>query len=222
MGSTKRAAAALSVGIGALVAVSACSQQHSATAAPPTSSRTSSPSSSPSSSPGDHQSPHSGSAGSDPSQSPLAPSTIKPAIRDGVRPHPSISAAPASFDRSVTYPDGVKLTVTGVHQGRVSGRGPGVVSGPQTTFHLRFANGSNQKISLDQVVPTAEFGRPAHIASPVYDDHTQDFGTTVRPAQTATATYAFSIPLSELSNVTIHLDFDGRHYAATFHGSVRR
>jgi hypothetical protein len=212
--SARRALACLSLSAVALVGLSACSQQDSSsTAGAPTSSPTTSVS--PTKPP-----PTKGTHVAGPSESPLAPSTVEPVIRDGVRPHPSISAKPQPFDRPVTYPDGVELAVTGIHQGRVTGQGPGVVAGPKTTFDLRFTNGSNRAISLDQVVPTAEFGSPARLARPVYDDRTQDFGTTVKPGATATATYAFSIPQDELSHVVIHLDFDGRHVAATFRGSA--
>ena len=206
--------ACLSLWTAVLAGLSACSQQDSASTA---GAATSSPTQSVS--PTTH--PHSqGTPGADPTTSPLAPPTVTPVIRDGVRPHPSISARPQPFDRPVTYPDGVRFAVTGIDQGRVTGQGPGVVAGPKTTFHLRFTNGSGRAISLDQVVPTAEFGSPAHLARPVYDDRTQDFGTTVEPGATATATYAFSIPKADLSHVTIHLDFDGRHVAATFRGSA--
>ncbi len=210
--SVKRAVACLSLCAAALAGLSACAQQDSsATAGGSSPTRSGSPTA-----PASSQ----GSRGADPSTSPLAPATRTPVIRDGVRPHPTISADPEPFDRPVTYPDGVKLAVTGIDQGRVSGQGPGVVAGPKTTFHLRFTNGSDRAVSLDQVVPTAGFGSPARLARPVYDDRTQDFGTTVKPGATATATYAFSIPPGELSHVVIHLDFDGRHVAATFRGSA--
>jgi hypothetical protein len=211
--SVKRAVACLSVWTAALAGLSACSQQDStSTAGTSTSSPTQSVS---------PTAPHSDAThGAAPSRSPLAPASVEPVIRDGVRPHPSISADPEPFDRPVTYPDGVTFAVTGIHQGRVAGQGPGVVAGPKTTFHLRFTNGSSRAISLDQVVPTAEFGSPARLARPVYDDRTQDFGTTVKPGATTTATYAFSIPKDQLSHVVIHLDFDGRHVAATFRGSA--
>lgn len=118
------------------------------------------------------------------------------------------------------YPDGVTLRITSIRQGHTSGQGPGIITGPVTTFHLLFANNSGRTINLDQVVPTATFGKPARIARPVYDQKTQDFGTAVKPGATERATYAFSIPVSELSDVTIYMDFDGRHVAAQFHGEA--
>jgi hypothetical protein len=141
-------------------------------------------------------------------------------MRNGVRPHPSISADAKPFTKPITYPDGVKLSVTSIKQGRVKDQGPGVIAGPLTTFRLRFTNGSDRPINLDQVVPTTEFGKPPRVARPVYDDSTQDFATEVRPGRSVTATYAFSIPVAELSHVSVHLDFDGRHFAATFRGPV--
>ena len=155
-----------------------------------------------------------------PPESPLASPTVEPVVRNGVRPHPSISAAPAPFGHPVVYPDGVRLAVTGIHQGQVTGQGPGVVAGAEDDVRPRFTNGSTKPVSAGPGRATASFGSPARIASPVYDARTQDFGATVAPGHKATATYAFSIPVDQLSDVTIHLDFDGRHYAATFHGSV--
>jgi hypothetical protein len=155
------------------------------------------------------------------SKSPLAPAKVKQVSRDGTPAHPTVSAPPAPFSSSVKYPDGLTFTVTGIHQGRVNGHGRGVIKGPKTTFDLRFVNGGSKPVDLTQVVPTAEFGHPARIARPVDDEHTRDFGVVVAPGHRATATYAFSIPTDQLSDVTVYLDFDGRHFAATFHGSAR-
>jgi hypothetical protein len=155
-------------------------------------------------------------------KSPLAPPTIKQVSRDGSPVHPTIKAPPATFTSPVKYPDGLTFEVTAIHQGRVTGHGRGVIVGPKTSFDLRFVNGSSKPVDLTAVVPTTEFGSPARTARPVDDDHTRDFGVVVAPGHQATATYAFSIPVSELGDVTVYLDFDGQHYAATFHGAARQ
>jgi hypothetical protein len=154
-------------------------------------------------------------------KSPLAPPKIKQVSRDGKPADPTISAPPAPFSKPVKYPDGLVFAVTSIHQGKVAGHGRGVITGPQTTFDLSFTNGSSKPIDLTSVVPTAEFGSPARIARPVDGAHTRDFGVVVAPGHKATAVYAFSIPTSHLSDVTVYLDFDGHHFAATFHGSVK-
>jgi hypothetical protein len=153
-------------------------------------------------------------------KSPTAPPKVRQVSRDGKPAHPTVSAPPASFHGTVKYSDGLTFQVTDIHQGRVTGQGRGDLQGPKTTFDLRFVNGSSKSVDLTEVVPTAVFGSPARIARPVDDTHTRDFGVKVAAGKTATAAYAFSIPVDQLSHVTIYLDFDGHHYPATFKGSA--
>lgn len=154
-------------------------------------------------------------------KSPKAPKTISQVSRNGKPANPTVSAPPATFHSTVKYPDGLTFQVTGIHQGKVTGQGRGVIKGPKTTFDLRFVNGSGKSVDLTEVVPTAVFGSPVRIARPVDDSHTRDFGVVVAPGKSATATYAFSIPTDELSDVTMYFDFDGHHYPATFRGSAK-
>jgi hypothetical protein len=153
---------------------------------------------------------------------PLAPKARKPVVRGGKAAQPSLKAAPASFTQRAAYSDGVALQVTSIKHGAVSGQGPGVLSG-QTTSSLTvtLTNGSKQAVELNQVVVTADYGQPARTASPIYDEGARDFSGTVGAGKTATAVYVFAIPSSQLSHVTINVDFDGSHHAATFTGSVK-
>jgi hypothetical protein len=196
------------------VALSGCSNSSSST--PSSGAPTSSPTSQTT-----HKTKHHKTKPKKVTKSPLAPPKIKPVARNGSPAHPTISAPPAPFTKPVKYPDGATFAVTAIHQGKVAGHGRGVITGPQTTFDLKFTNGSSKPIDLTQVVPTAEFGSPARVARPVDGAHTRDFGVVVAPGHAATAVYAFSIPVDQLSDVTVYLDFDGRHFAATFHGSAK-
>jgi hypothetical protein len=153
---------------------------------------------------------------------PLAPTTYKPVIRGGKAAHPSLTAAAVSFTQRAAYSDGVALRVTSIKHGAVSGQGPGVLSG-QTTSSLTvtLTNGSKLALDLNQVVVTADYGRPARLASPIYDEGARDFSGTVAAGKSATAVYVFAIPSSQRSDVTVNVDFDGSHHAATFTGSVK-
>jgi hypothetical protein len=151
----------------------------------------------------------------------LAPSRIKPVIRNGKVPHPTESAAPATMKGVVHYSDGVKLDITGIKQGHVTGSGPGVVKGPTTTFSLTLTNDGRHALKLNSVVVTAVYGRPGRIAHPIYLDRSRDFAGTAKPGKTSTAVYTFSIPVSQLPHVTIHVDFDAVHAAAVFSGKAR-
>ena len=93
---------------------------------------------------------------------------------------------------------------------------------PSTTFSLTLLNKSSDPVDLGQVVVSVAYGSAGTAASPIYSDPTlSDFRGSVAPGQKATATYAFSIPVSELAKTTLWVDFDGKHTAATFVGAAR-
>ena len=152
---------------------------------------------------------------------PLAPGRIRPVVRDGKRPHPTVTAAPATFKGVSHYEDGVSLRVTDIRHGHVTDEGPGAVKGPTTTFKLALTNGSSRALQLNSVVVTAVYGTPGRIARPIYLSQSQDFAGTTKPGRTAKAVYTFGISVPRSANVTIHVDFDAVHQAAVFTGSAR-
>lgn len=150
----------------------------------------------------------------------LAPATIKPVIRNGKVPHPTIKAAAAAIDGTVDYTDGVTLKITRITHGKVTGKGPGIVQGPVTTFFVTLHNGSAKTLDLDQVVVTTVYGSPARISSPVYVAKSQDFSGNIKAGKDAKAVYSFMSSTTHAAKVTVHVDFDGRHTAAVFTGSA--
>jgi len=133
-----------------------------------------------------------------------------------------LTADPQPFDRAVRYSDGLRLAVTSITQGKVTGQGPGVFVGqPKTEIGLRMTNRSGRAVDLDQVVVTLVYGTERRTSQPVYDERARDFNGVLRPGRSAPATYLFSVPRDDLDNVTMFVDFDGQHTVARFHGSAR-
>ena len=123
-----------------------------------------------------------------------------PVWRNGKAAAPTISAPPALFTEKLRYVDGTTLQVTSIKQGKVSGQGPGVFPGqPITTFGLRLTNGAKKAVGLNQVVVTATYGSPQRVAMPVYSTSAHDFAGNAIPGASANATYAFSIPTTDLA-----------------------
>jgi hypothetical protein len=151
---------------------------------------------------------------------PVAP-PFTPVMRNGVVPRPSIRAARVPFTKPARYPDHVTLRILSIDQDVTSGHGPGEIPGrPLTTMRIRFANGSTKPVNLNEVVVTVVYGADRRLAAPVYQDDAADFHSTIAPGGSTLATYAFSVPTSDLGNVTMTVDFDGLHAAATFVGAV--
>lgn len=152
----------------------------------------------------------------------LAPRTIRPVKRNGKVVRPTVAAHSASFHEAVRYTDGVVLKVTGTTEGKMTGLAPGVYPGrPMSTFALTLTNGSRKPIRLGGVVLTMTYGQPARLAPHIYADGSKDFSGVVKPGKSTNATYSFSVPLSDLDDVTMSIDLDGVHKVASFHGSLQ-
>jgi hypothetical protein len=148
--------------------------------------------------------------------------SYQPVLRGGKKPRPSVSADPEPFDRAIRYSDGLRLVVTGIAQGKVTGQGPGVFLGePKTEIGLRMTNRGNRAVRLDQVVVTVVYGSQRRTSRPVYDERARDFSGVLRPGSSADASYLFSVPRDQLDDVTMLVDFDGRHTVARFRGAAR-
>lgn len=154
------------------------------------------------------------------------PASTGPVVRNGKTPTPTVSAPPQPFTsgKRLTYSDGVTLQILSIKQGAVTPDGSKTIAGPKTTFSLRFTNGSGKAITMNQVVVSASYGTRGLAARPVYDDNDdalRDFSGTVAPGASTSAAYAFSIPTSQLSRVTLRVDFDAIHVAASFTGKAQ-
>lgn len=143
-------------------------------------------------------------------------------VRDGKTAKPAFSAAPAPFDKAISYSDGIKLKITHVAARTETGEGVGARPGdPVSVFTVRITNNSAASLDLNQVVVNLDFDNGRMQAQPVYSDGTNDFSGSVASHSSMTTSYAFTIPTTDLGAVAMTVDFDGRHAAATFTGSVR-
>jgi Domain of unknown function (DUF4352) len=158
---------------------------------------------------------------------PPLPNTISAApskvLRPGQPDKPSVTADPVPFADRVTYSDSTVLTIVKATKKVESGNGPGVFAGREfVKFDLELTNGSAQPIDLNSVVVTTFYGGDKQLAAPVYTPsaETVDFSGQLAPGQKATASYGYAVPVAELGNVTMVIDFDAVHSSATFTGAV--
>jgi len=86
---------------------------------------------------------------------------------------------------------------------------------------LEIANKSGKALNLDSTVITVLDKKNAPV-SPVYAEEAdvQDFSGTLKPGKKAAARYAFAVPKSSRSKVTVVVDFDGVHTSAVFRGKL--
>ena len=154
---------------------------------------------------------------------PEAPGTCQPVVRPGKATRPTLAAATGRLAAGtrVRYPDAVSVGVDRITSTVEKASGAGAFPGrPLTALALTMTNGSSHVLDLSQVVVTTAYGERPRTAAPVYGaaDAT-DFAGTLTPRGTARATYVFAIPPGQ-AKVSVRVDFDGDHAAATFTGAV--
>jgi hypothetical protein len=174
-----------------------------------------------------------GSATSDPTESPSEgpSSTSAPTNSDQPVPKvqrgdqtatPSISAQPTSIAKPARYPDGISLRIRSVDFARETKKGPGSFpKRPYAVLTMRVDNRSKKSLSMATVVITV-LDRNGKAVAPVYTQEAkvQDFSGVLKPNKSAQARYAFAVPKSSRSKVTVVIDFDGQHTSAVFRGKL--
>ena len=142
--------------------------------------------------------------------------------RSGAPATPTVSAKPAKVDGTVRYSDGVSLQVVSVDFAKETKKGPGSFPGREyAVLTLRVANKSDRDLSMDTVVVTV-LDKTDKPVAPVYTDEAEvsDFAGALKAGKTASARYAFAVPKSSRSKVTVVVDFDGAHTSAVFRGKL--
>lgn len=157
-----------------------------------------------------------------PSAAPTTSDQPVPKVERSGVPRATISAKPARVDGTVEYADGVSLRVLSVDFDEETREGPGSFPGRKyAVLKLRIANSSTKDLSMETVVVTVldKVGQPVALVS-VDEAKVSDFAGRLRAGATATARYAFAVPRSSRSQVTVVVDFDGAHTSAVFRGKL--
>lgn len=162
----------------------------------------------------------------EPSAKPSSSATTKnqpvPKVQRSGEPTPSITAKPADTDGKVSYSDGIVLRIRDVSFAKETKEGPGRFPGrAYAVLFLEIDNGSKKTLSLDTVVVTV-LDKANKPVAPVYVEEAKvaDFAGELKPGKTAKAYYAFALPKSSRSKVTVVVDFDGVHSSAVFRGGL--
>jgi hypothetical protein len=142
--------------------------------------------------------------------------------RAGHSDAPTVKADPADTSDAVSYDDGVSVRIDDVSFGKETSQGPGSFPGREyARLTITIDNGSSDSIDLGTSVLTVLDASGA-TAVRVYaaEAEVTDFAGTVAAGKSATATYAFALPVDARDEVTVVVDFDGDHTSAVFRGGL--
>lgn len=102
---------------------------------------------------------------------------------------------PVAFNKPVTYPNGVTVTVVKADRDTVAAQGPGEVSGPGVRFNVKVTNKSGSKIDLNNIVVNAFYGTAKTPASPA-PSAAAPFSGSLDNGSSVEASYVFVVPKS--------------------------
>jgi hypothetical protein len=143
--------------------------------------------------------------------------------RDNEKPAGAkVKAGAGGFESTpANYSDGVLVSIGGLQSGAVTATGPGSITGASyASMDIKIQNGSNQELSVSNVVVTLRYGKGNTAAASLYDGVNElDFAGTVKAGESQTRKYAFMIPKGA-ETATIFVDIDGAHAPAVLSGKL--
>lgn len=158
----------------------------------------------------------------DPTSEPTTEPTSKPTNLETVAPVKEITRPVVPLEAPAPFGNGVTVKVTKTTYGKVTDEGPGVLTGrPTVTFVLTMTNKSAAKISLDTVQVSATHGEDATPATPANASTLRPFSGALAPGKSATAQYAFAIPVSEQHQVKLTVWYAEGEPTVVMAGSAR-
>lgn len=153
------------------------------------------------------------------------PSSIPPATPkeegnlDPVQPKDQ-STRKTSIKKVAEFGNGVTLQVTKTQRVKVNGEGPGEVSGEGVRFTMKITNGSDREIDLNTVTATVAYGSDRKPASPSAVAADVPFNGVLKPGESATGSYVFSVPPAGEKNVEVQVSYSADEPIVVLVGAV--
>lgn len=207
---TRRRAVALSIVLPAIVGLVACSHKASGASSSQTA---------PSGQPGSTSTPGA-SASSSSSASGSKTKTPNSTSLSVVPSLPEKTLPPVPLTAVANFGGGVSIKVTQIANQTSSDTGPGTIKGQAAVaFTLQLRNESKTTVSVNTVNVTAGYGAGTP-ASPVNLSSNPPFKGQVKPGGMATGVYAFAIPTTDRSHVSLTLWYAQGKPTVVFSGSA--
>ncbi len=156
-----------------------------------------------------------------PSSDPVTTAPTSPGEPNPLDPAASIPALqPVPLQDTVSYENGVTLSIDSVASFDAVGQGVGEVSGPALRVTITITNGTAEELNLDTVAVNLATGPDLTPAPPVSDPSSTPFTGTVASGGSAVGMYSFTVPTDSRDSITVTVNYTSGAVAAIFTGSV--
>lgn len=156
-----------------------------------------------------------------PTSDPVTTAPASPGEPNPLDPAASIPALqPVPLQNTVSYENGVTLSIDSVASFDAVGQGVGQVNGPALRITITITNGTAEELNLDTVAVNLATGPDLTPASPVSDPSATPFTGTVASGGSAAGGYSFTVPTDSRDSVTVTVNYTSGAVAAIFTGAV--
>ncbi len=138
-------------------------------------------------------------------------------MQQTVAPRKQTTAKPVDINAKQAT-DGITVQLKKIVSKKVTGHGPGEISGPALVVTVQVTNGSKSEVSVESASVTL-IDSKGNVGSPMTEG-ARPFSGSVKPGASATGVYVFRVGTKVRTPVRISVTYSPDHTTALFVGNV--
>jgi hypothetical protein len=156
------------------------------------------------------------------SAAPSAPQST-PAVTPGkidqtVAPQKQETAKPVDLDKTQKA-GAIAVSLKSIKSTKVTGHGPGEISGPALVVTVVVKNGSKSRVSVDSAIVTL-IDSKGNVGTPMTESPARPFTGSVAAGDSATGVYVFQIGKKVRNPIRVSVTYSTEHTTALFVGNA--
>ncbi len=153
-----------------------------------------------------------------PSATQSTPAVTPGKIDQTVAPQKQETAKPVDLDKTQKA-DAITVSLKSIKSTKVTGHGPGEISGPALVVTVVVKNGSKSRVSVDSAIVTL-IDSKGNVGTPMTESPARPFTGSVAAGDSATGVYVFQIGKKVRNPIRVSVTYSTEHTTALFVGNA--
>jgi hypothetical protein len=153
-----------------------------------------------------------------PTASQTSPAVTPGKIDQTVAPKPQKTAKPVDLDKQQKA-GGITVSLKSIKSSKVTGHGPGEISGPSLVVTVEIKNASASKVSVDSAIVTL-IDSKGNVGTPMTESPARPFTGSVAARGSATGVYVFQVGKKVRNPIHVSVNYSTEHITALFVGNA--
>lgn len=153
-----------------------------------------------------------------PTSTQSSPAVTPGKIDQTVAPQKQETAKPVDLDKPQTA-GAIAVSLKGIKSTKVTGHGPGEISGPALVVTVVVKNGSKSRVSVDSAIVTL-IDSKGNVGTPMTESPAHPFTGSVAAGDSATGVYVFQVGTKVRNPIHVSVTYSTEHITALFVGNA--